>query len=271
VLLEEGARVKEGYLNNLLVTNRRGKLIPLGKVASFKEGIGTKEIKHFDGERALTITGDVDKSITTPLKVMQIIEEKYKGNRDYPGVRIYVGGEAEETSESLKSLALTFTISAIAIYFLLIILFNSFLQPFYVMVAIPFGVVGVIISFAFHGEPLGFLAILGVVGLAGVVVNDSLVLVDHLNKLRTDHPEKGLIEIISQGSANRLRAIIITTVTTVAGLLPLAYGIGGLDPIMIPMALALGYGLVFSTVLVLILVPCVYMVGEELKMKFAKK
>lgn len=271
VLLEEGARAKEGYLNNLLVTNRRGKLIPLGKVAKFEEGVGTKEIKHFDGERALTITGGIDKTLTTPLKVMEIIEKKFKGNRNYPGVRLYVGGEAEETTESLKSLGVTFAISAVAIYFLLILLFGSFTQPFYVLVAIPFGMVGVIISFALHGEPLGFLAILGVVGLAGVVVNDSLVLVDHLNKLRAEHPEKDLIEIIAEGSSNRLRAILITTVTTVAGLLPLAYGIGGLDPIMVPMALALGYGLMFSTVLVLILVPCIYMVGEDFKIRFSKK
>ncbi|RLA66957.1 MAG: AcrB/AcrD/AcrF family protein [Epsilonproteobacteria bacterium] len=268
VLLEEGARAKEGYLNNLLVTNERGKLIPLGKVAKFEEGIGTKEIKHFDGERALSITGDVNKSITTPLKVMSLIEKKFKGNRDYPGVRLYIGGEAEETSESLKSLGVTFIISGVAIYFLLIMLFNSFTQPLYVLVAIPFGLVGVVISFALHGEPLGFLAILGVVGLAGIVVNDSLVLVNHLNKLRLEKPDKNILEIISQGSADRLRAILITTVTTVIGLLPLAYGMGGSDPFMIPMALALGYGLLFSTILVLILVPCIYMVGEDFKIKF---
>jgi len=271
VMLEEGARVKEDYLNNLLIPNRRGKLIPLGKVASFKEGVGVKEIKHYDGERALTLTADVNKKITTPLKVMELIEKKFKGSREYPGVRLHVGGEAEETADSLKSLTVTFAISAVAIYFLLIMLFNSFTQPFYVLVAIPFGLVGVILAFAVHGEPLGFLALLGVVGLAGVVVNDSLVLVDHLNNLRKKFPEKGLLEIISQGSSDRLRPIIITTVTTVAGLLPLAYGIGGSDPIMVPMALALGYGLIFSTILVLVLVPCTYMIGEDFKIYFSKR
>jgi len=154
---------------------------------------------------------------------------------------------------------MTFTIAVVGIYFLLVLLFNSFTQPILVMIAIPFGIVGVIITFALHGEPLGFIGMLGIIGLAGVVVNDSLVLVDHVNQLRKERPDENVFKLIVEGASNRLRPVILTTLTTLAGLVPLAYGIGGADPYMAPMALALGYGLLFATPLTLILVPCLYM------------
>ena len=134
------------------------------------------------------------------------------------------------------------------------------------MLAIPFGVVGVIISFAIHQESLSFMAMLGAIGLAGVVVNDSLVLVNHLNetiKKATNPEEKDTLMV--EAISHRLRPILITTLTTVAGLLPLAYGIGGSDPFMMPMALSLGYGLIVATPLTIFLVPCFYNIGEDLK------
>ena len=103
-------------------------------------------------------------------------------DRDYPGMRMIVGGEAEETQKSVNDLIATFGIAVLAIYFMLVLLFNSFAQPILVVTAIPFGLIGVIFAFAAHGEPFGFLAMMGVIGLAGVVVNDSLVLVNHLNE-----------------------------------------------------------------------------------------
>jgi len=112
---------------------------------------------------------------------------------------------------------------------------------------------------------------MGIIGLAGVVVNDSLVLVDHLNQKRKKNPEMPLVELVAEGTTDRLRAIIITTLTTVAGLLPLAYGIGGVDMFMVPMALAMGYGLLFATFLTLILVPCIYAVGDDLINLFQRK
>ena len=149
-----------------------------------------------------------------------------------------------------------------------------------VLVAIPFAIVGVIIALALHNEPLSFLALTGMIGLAGVVVNDSLVLVSHLNTLRKDNPigkleKKELREqnlrLIAEGTSDRLRAIILTTLTTVAGLLPLAYGIGGESLYMSPMALALGYGLIFATPLTLVLVPCLYAIASDMKGVFSRK
>jgi multidrug efflux pump subunit AcrB len=177
---------------------------------------------------------------------------------------VRAGGEAEESTKALRNLAFTFIIAFLGIYFLLVLLFNSFWQPFLVLFAIPFGIVGVIIALALHGQPLSFIAIIGTIGLAGVVVNDSLVLVNHLNELRGQRTDLSLRELVALGTANRLRSIILTSVTTVAGVLPLAYGIGGTDYFISPMALALGYGLIFSTPLTLVLVPCLYMIWNDI-------
>ena len=134
------------------------------------------------------------------------------------------------------------------------------------MLAIPFGIIGVVVMFIFHRESLSFLAIIGIVGLSGVVVNDSIVLVDFINRLR----EKGIERrnsIIEAGQI-RLRPVILTTVTTVFGLMPVAYGIGGSDPILIPMALAICWGLVFATGLTLIVIPCIYAIIDDITIKF---
>ena len=152
----------------------------------------------------------------------------------------------------------------IGIYFLLILLFNSPTQPVVVLAAIPFGIVGVIVTFALHGEPLGFIAMLGTIGLVGVVVNDSLVLVNHINRLKRLKPDDEVKKLVAQGASDRLRAVVLTTITTAVGLIPLAYGFGGTDPYMAPMALALAYGLIFATPLTLILVPCLYVTREDI-------
>ncbi|MCP4706858.1 MAG: efflux RND transporter permease subunit, partial [candidate division Zixibacteria bacterium] len=144
-------------------------------------------------------------------------------------------------------------------------------QPFMVMVAIPFGIIGVIITFGLHGEPFSFVAIMGIVGLSGVVVNDSLVLVNHINRLKKQSPEDDMKKIVAQGTEDRLRAIVMTTLTTVVALLPLAYGIGGTAVFMSPMALALGWGLLFATPLTLVLVPSIYVIGQDIGKLMGKK
>ncbi len=127
-----------------------------------------------------------------------------------------------------------------------------------------------IIAFALHNEPMTFLAMTGVIGMAGVVVNDALVLVDHLNNLIQRGGAEHIAELIAAGTASRLRPIILTTFTTVAGLLPLVYGIGGEDIFMTPMAMSLGYGLLFATPITLILLPCLYLIGHDLKTLFTR-
>jgi multidrug efflux pump subunit AcrB len=264
VMLQEKARTGTRYLSDLLIPNQRGRLIPLGEAAWFQTGPGPSNYYHFDGDRAITITADIVKGQTTSLEATESVVSHFLLDRDWPGMRFEVGGEAEETEESMASLVRAFILALVGIYFILILLFNKLTQPLMVMSAIPFGIAGVIFAFALHGESLGFVAIMGVIGLGGVVVNDSLVLVNHINKLQAGRPDENIKEVVARGSADRLRAVVLTTLTTVGGVLPLAYGLGGNDAYMAPMCLALAYGLMFATPITLILVPSLYVIRHDI-------
>ena len=264
VSLQAKARKSLDYLSNLLIPNKKGRLIPLGEVAGFKTGPGPLNLYHYNGERAVTITASVNQDITSPMAATKSIIGNINLEKDWQEMRIQTGGESKESKSSMVDLFIALALAVIGIYFLLIILFNSFSQPFVVMLAIPFGLIGVIGAFILHDQTLSFVGMLGVIGLAGVVVNDSLVLVNRINGLRKDADNLDMLQIVIEGTTNRLRAILITTLTTVASLLPLAYGIGGSDEMMTPMALALGYGLLFATFLTLGLVPCFYMIQVDI-------
>jgi multidrug efflux pump subunit AcrB len=209
------------------------------------------------------ITGDVNEDQITAVEATDSVVNHFDLQENYAGMRFVVGGEAEETEESFESLYIAFAIAIVAIFFLLILLFGSVTQPLVIIVAIPFGVLSVIVAFLLHAEPLGFLAMMGLVGLSGVVVNDSLVMVHHINRMRQEDRDQSLHGIVAQGASDRLRAILMTTLTTAAGLIPLAYGLGGSDPFVAPMALALGYGLIFATPLTLALIPCLYVIHDD--------
>jgi multidrug efflux pump subunit AcrB len=266
VMLQERARAHPEFLSELLIPNRQGRLIPLKEAAWLDVEPGPSNYNHYNGERTITITADVTKGKATPLEATSAVLSQFNLDSHWPGLRFVVGGEAEETQESMASLYRAFLLAVVAIYFLLILLFNSLTQPLIVMTAIPFGIMGVILAFSFHGMALGFVAMMGVIGLAGVLVNDSLVMVNHINVLRGQRPQESFKMVVAEGTANRLRAVILTSLTTVVGLLPLGYGIGGSDPYMAPMALALAYGLLFATPITLILVPCLCTVREDIGM-----
>ena len=265
VQLQERARRDVNYLYNLSIPNAQNRLIKLREVARLETTSGPNALYHYDGERTTTIEADVDQDIITPLGATTLVMTHFSDAADrWPGIRLGVGGEAEESQSSIVELMTTFAIALVGIYFLLVLLFNSYTQPFLVLVSVPFGIVGVIIAFGLHGEALSFLGVMGVIGMIGVVVNDSLVLVNHLNNLRKWNPDWSIRKLVSEGTSHRLRAILLTTLTTVAGLLPLAYGLGGTDLYMQPMALALGYGILFATPLTLVLVPSLYMIGADI-------
>ena len=242
-ILDGSARRNLDYLKRLLIPNRDGRLIPLKQIASLDFTESPAAVHHYKGKRSHTVTANVDSQMTTPLELLTEVRQKFSNLQGYGDARLVVEGEAVETQKSLFDLTVTLVAASIAIYFLLIILFNSLIQPLLVMSTIPFGAAAVIQTFALHDEPIGFLALLGLVGLSGVVVNDSLVLVSHINGLRERHTGIRTIHLIAEGTSERLRAIVLTTVTTAVGLIPLAYGWGGSDPFMAPMALAMGYGL----------------------------
>ncbi len=265
VILEEEARGSAEVLGKLIIPNRYGRFVELQEVASFRMAPGPSNLHHYDNERTITVTANIDKEETTSLLATTAVLDAIDVQRDWPGMRIVAGGETEETQKSMGSLAVAFAVAAVGIYLVLVLLFNSLVQPVIVMVAVPFGLIGVIFAFAVHGQAIGFLAMLGVIGLVGIVVNDSLILVNLANSLRRTDTDASLNEIIVDATKHRLRPILLTSVTTVAGLLPMAYGLGGSDPFSAPMALAMGYGILFATPLTLVLLPCLLLIQNDLK------
>ena len=258
-------------LSSLRIPNNQNRLISLGDIATFSYIDGSPNYYHYNGNRSTTISGDIDKDIVTSTEVAKRVSKEFN-EAIYPEATFIFGGETEETNKSVQDLLRSFIAALIGIFFLLILLFNSVVQPFMVMLTVPFGLIGVIIAFALHGQDLGFISMIGTIGLIGVVVNDSLVLVNHLNDTTKPATDKAsFMQLVVQGSGDRFRPIMITSFSTVAGLLPLAYGLGGSDPFIAPMALALGYGLLFSTPLTLFLLPAIYLIFDDVATLIKRK
>lgn len=264
LIFDQDFRANPDHLADLTIATRDGRFVRLDEVASFPTEAGPMNVHHFDYERSISVSADADPAVTS---AAQVLEQVLAGldQRVYAhGIGITVDGETEATSRSMRSLGIAFAVAAIGIYVALLLLFNSMLQPLVVMAAIPFALPGIIAAFAIHHQALGFLALLGVVGLSGVVVNDSLVLLHTVNELRANRPKAPLVEILVASVCARIRPIMLTSITTIAGLLPMAYGFGGSDPFSAPMALALGYGVFFASPMTLILLPCVLMVMNDM-------
>ena len=216
------------FLENLLIPNAKGRLIRLNQVASIETGTGPAIINHFNGNRVITITSRVDKNLTTANTVSNKVRKYFDSipGRD-KNVKLIIKGEAEDTQESLSDLKYSMILALILIYFLLLLLFKKSEQPLIVIFTIPFSIIGVLLAFYFHNIPLSFMALVGIIGLSGVVVNDSVVMVAFINKLMKENNSSSLRDDIAEGAKQRLRPIVLTTLTTVAGLLPSVYGIGG--------------------------------------------
>jgi multidrug efflux pump subunit AcrB len=187
---------------------------------------------------------------------------------DYPGLRYTIEGEGKEQQESLGDVLQGFAIALFAIYALLAIPFRSFTQPFVIMLAIPFGLVGAVWGHLITGFNISILSLFGMVGLAGVVVNDSLVLVHTANRIR-DQGTK-VHDAVAKAGTLRFRAVILTTLTTFAGLTPMMLEKSLQARFLIPMAVSLGFGELFSTGIILILVPCGYVILNDLHQVIAK-
>jgi multidrug efflux pump subunit AcrB len=244
------------------IPNDRGNLIPLTRVAAFVVEPGISNIKRFDRKRIVTVTADVVEDITTSIEVNRALIEEFKDvAMRFPGIDVVYGGEQERTRESLLSLLRAFVLSIFLIFLIIAVQFRSLIQPPIVMLTIPLGVVGVIWAFFVHGQPLGFLALMGLIGLSGVVVNDSIVLIDFMNRYRRQGMDRRTS--ILEACRMRFRAVILASFTTVLGTLPIAYGWGGADPFLKPMALALSWGLAFSTSITLFVIPCFYSIVDD--------
>jgi len=258
VQLHEEERRDISTLKKLNVLNDQGQLIPLQRFIEFEEEVGDQTILHYNGERTIIVQGDVEEKVISASKVNQMIKDRFiEPISKTPGLSIVFGGYEKETMESFENFVKAFLLALICIYFVLVVLLDSFLGPLLIMIAIPFGVAGVLLAFLIHGLPLSFVGLIGTLGMIGVAVNDSLVMVTYLNSLKK---ERGDIttDLILEGAKTRLRPVILTTITTVVGLLPTVYGWGGSEPFIVPMVLAMSWGLAFSTIITLIIVPILY-------------
>ena len=254
VVLDEQFRDIE-KLKTTKIYTADGQQVPLSRLAMVEQIEIPRLIKHYNGEREVTVSAGLsDESISSVALADELVTELAG---QYPAsVTINVGGEAESTNETMSGFMVVFPAAMVAIYFVLAVMFNSLLQPLLIMAVIPFAIMASLMALVVHMQPMSLFGLIGVLGMTGVVVNNSLVLINRINELRVE----GLnaIDAVTQAAVSRLRPIVMTSLTTVAGLLPLAYGLGGTDVFMGPMSLTLGYGLLFSLPVVLLVIPAMY-------------
>lgn len=262
--LEE--RTSLANLSDMLVTTPTGGSVPLSHVATFKPGRSPSQIDRIDLYRTVNVTADVDKD-NTNMTVLTADLQPYLDElvAKYPGVSYEMDGEAREQSESFGSLYYGLLFVFFIIYCLLAIPFKSYLQPIIVMSVIPFGAIGAVIGHWIMGMNLTIFSLLGLMALIGVVVNDSLVLVDYINKKR-EEGKKVMDAVLVAGQA-RFRPVMLTSLTTFMGLMPLLFEKATQAQFLIPMAVSLGFGIIFATFITLILVPVNYLLVEDLKAK----
>jgi multidrug efflux pump subunit AcrB len=257
-------------LSKLYIVNNQGSRIPMSKVAKFRELPGAFVIRRFNRQRIFSISGTLDNAITSPRKIVETFKPKLDAiMENYPDVFYSFGGENKDTNESMMRLAKSGIIALFCIFLILVFMFASLGQPLVIMSAIPLGMIGVIFTFKLFDMSLGFMAMMGVVALVGVVVNDSIVLVSFINE-RLRETSDSLYTCIIEGSKSRFRPVILTTFTTVAGLLPVAHWPGG-DPFLKPMATSFAWGLLIATAVTLVFIPCNYFIYTKIINWFKKK
>ena len=253
-------------LQDLRIHTRDGFRVPFIEVADTVEGRGYASIRRVDGRRSVNVTADVDITRIEPNKLITSLEEKDLPElaAEFPGLQHSFQGARQEQELTLSSMYRAFLVAMVMIYALLAIPFGSYIQPFIVMAAIPFGLIGAVLGHLIMGIELTVLSMFGVVALTGVVVNDSLVMVDFVNRNRPKHDK--IIDAVRVSGVARFRAILLTSLTTFAGLTPLVFFEKSVQAqFLIPMAISIGFGVMFATVVTLVLVPSLYMILEDLR------
>ncbi len=267
-------RASLGDFERMRIRAPDGSEIPLREVAELNFGEGYPTITRIDGRRVINIQADADKEVADFGEINKALYGEGNGEKSilsdirktYPGVRLVKGGEAKDWEETRSSLLGGVVLVLFLIYALLAIPFRSYLQPLIVMAVIPFGVTGAILGHLMTFQTLSLLSLLGIIALTGVVVNDSLVLVDFINKHR-QHGER-LLDAVRLAGRARFRPILLTSVTTFAGLVPILLERSLQAQFLIPMATSLGFGVLFATFITLLLVPALYLVLEDVKRLF---
>lgn len=244
----------------------------LSTLSDIEEVPGPEIRKRHDFLPAINVSADVKEDVITSVELNARARDIIASLKTkYPEVSFLTGGEEESTQESFASLMTALMISIVAILGILVFLYRSYGQSLLVLSTIPLGLAGVSYIFWIAGIPLSFMALIGVIGLGGVVVNASIVLVAFINEAHAKSPERPLLDVISEVTALRFKAVFITNATTIMGLLPTAYGIGGDDPFLMPLTLAMGWGLLLGSALAILWVPAGYLALNDLHARLSRR
>jgi multidrug efflux pump subunit AcrB len=263
VRLPEEQRVSEADLEDMMVRTPAGAFAPLGEVARVTRNRAPTEIVREDGRRTVNVKAELAPGVKSNQEVMKSV----KANdipalkAKYPGLGVDFVGQQRSQAESFASLGQNYIVALFVIYALLAIPFRSYTQPFIIMSAIPFGFVGAVFGHLVMGYELSIISIMGIIALSGVVVNDSLVLIDAANRARAEG-DSAWAAIIHAGT-RRFRPILLTSLTTFFGLMPMIFETSMQARFLIPMAISLGFGVLFATVIALLIVPALYLIIED--------
>ncbi|MEH6587358.1 MAG: efflux RND transporter permease subunit [Halioglobus sp.] len=269
----DGVDVRDpASLYSLAVTNKRGENILLRSLVEFEQRSGEGTVRHYLGDRGTTVFAKVDRTKISMLEINHRVRgfiDSPEMTEAFPSVTYYQGGEFVSEKEQVGEVGKALLLSMIGIFFILVLLFDSFLQPVMVLFLIPLGIIGVLVAFVMQGMVLSFAGIIGIAGLIGVIVNDALVMLDRFNAEKKLHSKRGDTLLhdrqIVECASVRLRPVVITTVTTCAGLFPAAYEIGGANELITPMIMAMFWGVMIASFATLLLLPCFYAMERDLK------
>ncbi|MGH8467313.1 MAG: efflux RND transporter permease subunit, partial [Pseudomonas sp.] len=266
--LEE--RVSIANLEEMRIRTADGAEVPFGQVADVEIGEGFAAITRIDRQRTVSLTADVDAEIAQSTTVIQDISRNFIPQllERYPSVSFGLGGASQEQAELIQRIAIFFGAAMFLMYALLAVPLKSYIQPVIVMSIIPFGMIGALIGHILFDTTISMMSLFGLVALAGVVVNDSLIMVDFINRKQAEEGVSLTEAIVAAGTV-RFRAILLTTVTTFLGLLPIMFETSLQAQLVIPMTLSLGWGIVFGTVLSLLMIPSLYLVLEDIRHGFS--
>ncbi|MDX1561637.1 MAG: efflux RND transporter permease subunit, partial [Gammaproteobacteria bacterium] len=264
VRFPEAERASLGDLEDMRIRTANGDEVPFTSVAFVEYGNGYSSIRRVDRQRIVTVTADVNRAVTTPEQVIGAIEATTLPDilSRYRGVSYVLSGEQEERAESIGGLFRLVPMALLVIYAILAIPLKSYWQPFVIMSVIPFGTVGAMLGHTIMGFPITLPSVLGMIALAGVVVNSSLVMVDYMNRQRIQGAD--VLEAVTKAGIVRFRPILLTSITTFVGLAPLMLRVTPETAFIVPMAISLGWGVLFATVITLFLVPSLYLALEDL-------
>lgn len=259
----EDERASIANLEDMRIRTPQGEQVPFGQVAEARIGEGFARINRIDRQRTVTITSDVDATVAQSATVIRDVTENFIPQllAKYPSVNFGLGGASQEQAALMTRIAIFFGAAMFLIYALLAIPLKSYIQPAIVMAVIPFGMIGALIGHIIFDTTLSMMSLFGLVALSGVVVNDSLIMVDFVNRGRLEG--KNLHDAVVDAGTSRFRAIMLTTMTTFLGLLPIMFETSMQAQLVIPMTLSLGWGILFGTVLTLLMIPSLYLILDD--------